>query len=146
MERTLAIIKPDALCQRVVGKVISLIEESGLKIVALKMVFLNKKSAEEFYKEHKGKPFYIPLVDFMTSNPCIPIIIEGKNAIKRLRKLCGKTNPIEAKYQTIRRMYARDGRHNIIHASDSKKSAKREINFFFSKKEIFHWQKKNYKI
>jgi len=145
-EETLVIIKPDTLCQRVVGKVISIIEENGLKIKGLKMIKLNKKDAKNFYIEHKGKDFYTPLVNFMSSNPCIVMVVSGNNAIKKLRKIAGKTDPKEAKPMTIRRMFARDGRHNIVHASDSKKSAKREIKFFFKRNEIFDWKYINYKL
>ncbi|HLD29349.1 MAG TPA: nucleoside-diphosphate kinase [bacterium] len=145
-ERTLIIVKPDAICQRVVGKIIGIIEEQGLRILALRMLRLKPGPAQKFYRDHKGKHFYKPLVYFMSSNPVIPAVVEGAGAIKKMRELCGRTNPVEAKPMTIRRMFARDNRHNIIHASDSPASAKREIAFFFSSSEIHNWKPINYHL
>jgi len=145
LERTAVIIKPDALCKKIAGRVITTFEEQGFKIVACKMVFLTREKAEEFYEEHKGKEFYEPLVNFMSSNPCLVMVLEGKNAIQKIRDIAGNTDPQEAKEGTLRRLFAQDNRHNVVHAADSAKSAKREIKFFFSEKEIYHWEQKIYK-
>ncbi len=147
MERTLIIIKPDAFSKKVVGKVISKFEEAGLKLVASKMIKMNTAQAERFYLEHKGKDFYDPLVIFMSSNPVMVIVLEGKDAIKEARLVIGATDPVEAAEGTVRNKWAQDGRHNIIHGSDSEKSAAREIGFFFSDtSEIYEWEEREYKI
>ena len=146
MQKTLIIIKPDALVLGLAGRIISMLEKNRLRIIGLKMARLNRKTARRFYGAHKGKPFYVPLVEFMTSNPCFLMVLEGKDAIKRARKLMGKTNPAEAKPGTIRKLYATDNRHNVIHGSDSPESAEREVKFFFSKKELHGWKNKTYRI
>jgi len=146
MQRTLIIIKPDALVLGVLGRIISMLEKNGLRIAGLKMLRLNKRQARSFYRVHKGKPFYKPLVEFMTSNPCFVMVIEGKAAISRSRKLMGNTNPVEAGPGTIRKLYATDNRHNAIHGSDSPGNAVKEVNFFFKKKELHGWKKKIYRI
>jgi len=146
MEKTLFIIKPDALSKGFAGKILDEIQKKGFKIAAMKMVKLSKKQAQNFYMEHKGKRFYKPLVEFMASNPCVVCVLERKSAIKFLRKITGTTDPKNAKKGTLRKKYAQDGRHNAVHASDSLKSAKREISFFFNKNEIFSWKKKKYPV
>jgi len=146
MEKTLFIIKPDALSKNFLGEILDEIQKKGFKIIAMKMVKLSKKKAQNFYMEHKEKPFYKPLVEFMSSNPCVVCVLERKNAVKFLRKITGATDPRNAKKGTLRKKYAQDGRHNAVHASDSLKSAKREINFFFKKSEIFLWKKKRYPV
>ena len=111
--------------------------ENGLKIVAQKMIKLTKEQAESFYQEHKGKEFFDPLVEFMTSGPVIVQVLEGEDAIKKNRKIMGKTNYVEAEEGTIRKMFATSIRENCVHGSDSPENAKREISFFFSELEIF---------
>jgi nucleoside-diphosphate kinase len=145
LHRTLVIIKPDALSKKVTGKVIAKFEDEGFRIIACKMVLLSREKAEEFYKEHKGKEFYEPLVNFMSSNPCLVMVLEGENAIQKIRDIAGDTDPQKAKEGTLRRLYAQDNRHNILHAADSIKSAEREIKFFFSESEIYHWEERIYK-
>ena len=141
MERTLAIIKPDAVAKNFTDKILAQIEGNGLQIIASKMMHLSKEKAEEFYSEHAERPFYKSLVDYMTSGPVMIKIFEGENAITSLRNIMGATIPSEAKKGTIRNLYANfeavNGTYqNAIHGSDSKASAEREINFFFSKNEI----------
>lgn len=137
MERTLSIIKPDAVKRNLSGKINAIFEENGLKIVAQKMILLTKKQAEEFYAIHKGKPFYEPLVDFMISSPVIVQVLEGNNAIEKNREIMGKTNFVEAAEGTIRKLFATSVRENCVHGSDSIENAKMEICFFFNKLEIF---------
>lgn len=146
MERTLIIIKPDALVLGNVGKIISMLENGRVKITALKLVRLTKKDAREFYSVHRGKPFYKPLVKFMTSNPCFVMVVQGSNAVKSMRKLMGNTNPLLAEKGTIRKLYATDNRHNAIHGSDSVVNAEKEIKFFFKENELKRWKKRSYKI
>lgn len=137
MERTLSIIKPDAVKRNLSGKINAMFEEKGLKIIAQKMILLTKKQAEEFYSVHKGKPFYEPLVDFMIASPVIVQILEGENAIQKNREIMGKTNYVEAAEGTIRKLFATSIRENCVHGSDSIENAKVEIEFFFNKLEIF---------
>lgn len=145
MERTLVIIKPDALSKRIMGRVVTTFEENGFKIVACKMVLLTRERAEEFYEEHKGKDFYEPLVNFMSSNPCLVMVLEGEKVTQRIRDIAGNTDPEKADKGTLRRLYAQDNRHNIVHAADSIRAAKKEIGFFFSEKEIYRWEEKVYR-
>jgi len=145
LERTLVIIKPDAFSKKIVGRVVTTFEEKGFKIVGCKMVLLTRDRAEEFYEEHKGKEFYEPLVNFMSSNPCLVMVLEGDNATQKIRDIAGNTDPQKAERGTLRRLYAQDNRHNIIHAADSNESAEREVKFFFSEDEIHHWEEKVYK-
>lgn len=147
LERTLIIIKPDTFSKKLAGKVIAELEEAGLKPVGAKMILLNTEQAKKFYAEHKGKDFYELLVEFMTSNPVMVIVFEGEDAISRARTLMGATDPANAEEGTIRRRWAQDGRHNIIHGSDSVQSAGREIEFFFpDSQHIFPWEDKEYKF
>ena len=141
LERTLAIIKPDAVAKNFIGKILAQIEENGLHIIASKMTHLSKEEAEEFYSEHSKRPFYNSLVKYMSSGPVMVQIFEGENAIEALRNIMGATKPIEAKKGTIRNLYANhepvNGTYeNAIHGSDSIQSAGREINFFFTNSEI----------
>lgn len=145
MERTLVIIKPDALSKRIMGRVVTTFEENGFKIVACKMVLLTRERAEEFYEEHKGKDFYEPLVNFMSSNPCLVMVLEGEKVTERIRDIAGNTDPEKAEEGTLRRLYAQDNRHNIVHAADSPRAAEKEIRFFFSEKEIYRWEEKVYR-
>ena len=136
MERTLSIIKPDAVSRNITGKVNAMIENEGLKIVAQKMICLTTKQAEEFYAEHKGKPFFENLVGFMTSAPVVVQVLQGENAVANYRKIMGATNPAVAEEGTIRRTFALSIDKNTVHGSDSVDSAKREIGFFFSELDI----------
>ena len=132
MEQTLAIIKPDAFNNRVVGKIIAMIEEQGLRIVAMAMRRLSAEQTRRFYAVHDGKPFFEPLVDFMSSGPCLTMVLEGDNALQRWRTLMGPTDPSKAPDETIRRRYGTDVRFNAVHGSDSAKNARTEIGFFFA--------------
>lgn len=134
--RTLAILKPDCVRKNIVGEVISKITSAGFKILAMKMVKLNNETAGGFYEIHKGKPFYNDLLKFMTSGPCIPMVLEKENAVEDFRKLIGATNPGNAEEGTIRKLYADNIEQNITHGSDSNENAAKEISHFFSRKEL----------
>lgn len=131
MEQTLLLIKPDAVERNLVGKIISRIEESTLRILDMKTVLLTREKTENFYAEHKGKDFYNRLIDYMADKKVVALKLEGLDAIATLRKLVGTTDPKEAKKNTIRADYGLGTPQNSVHASDSPSSAKREINFFF---------------
>lgn len=136
LERTLAIIKPDAVAKNVIGKILSMMEEAGLCLVATRMAHLSGTEAEAFYSEHQGRQFYRPLIDFMISGPVMLCVAEGEDAIQVLRGLMGATNPAEAEKGTIRHLYANhafNGKvyENAIHGSDNAANAAREIDFFF---------------
>lgn len=135
MEQTLAIIKPDAVKKNVIGDVLNRIENDGLEIKTLKMIQLRDTQAEEFYAEHKGTDFFAGLIEFMTSAPVVPAVVQGEDAISRLRTLMGETDPSEAAPGTIRAELADGLPNNIIHGSDSPESAERELSFFFSEAE-----------
>ncbi|XRO77307.1 nucleoside-diphosphate kinase [Methanocaldococcus sp. 10A] len=136
-ERTFVALKPDAVKRKLIGKIIERFENKGLEIIAMKMIKLDRKMAEKYYEEHKGKKFYEGLINFMTSGRMVVMVIEGKNAISVVRKMIGKTNPTEAEPGTIRGDFALTTPDNVIHASDSKESAEREIKLFFKEDEIF---------
>lgn len=136
VERTLAILKPDCVRKNLVGTVIGHIENAGFKILAMKKTRLSKESAGEFYAIHRGKPFYEGLIEFMSSGPCVPIVLEKENAVEDFRTLIGATDPKEAEQGTIRKLYADNKGENIVHGSDSVENGKIEIAFFFSTKEI----------
>jgi len=135
-ERTLGIIKPDGISKNLIGEVIKRLEGENLKIVAMKMIKMNKEEAKGFYKVHEGKPFYESVTDFMSSGPCVVMVLEGEDAIKRYRKLMGATDYREAEEGTIRREFATDIEKNIVHGSDSKETAHFEISYFFNEFEI----------
>lgn len=135
-ERTLSIIKPDAVAKNVIGKIYSRFEDAGLKIVAAKMQQLSQEQAEGFYAEHKARPFFKDLVSFMTSGPVVVQVLEGANAIAMNRDLMGATNPKEAAAGTIRADFASSIDANAVHGSDSPESAAREIAYFFSAEEV----------
>ncbi len=137
IERTLVIVKPDAVAKGVAGKIISRFEKAGLKILAAKMVHLTKEQAAGFYLIHKGRPFYASLCTFMTQGPSIPMVLEGENAISRVRDLMGATDPSKAAAGTIRRELASSIESNAVHGSDSLESAAFEIPYFFETLEIF---------
>ena len=136
MERTLAILKPDCVRKNLVGELISRIEKAGFKILAFKKVRLNGVTAGGFYAVHKGKPFYEDLVKFMSSGPCVPMVLEKMNAVSDFRTLIGATDPAEASPGTIRKMFADNKGENMVHGSDSVENGKIEIAYFFSEKEI----------
>lgn len=136
VERTLSIIKPDAVAKNVIGKIVSRFEDAGLQVVAAKMIQLSRSQAEGFYAEHKERPFFGPLVDFMTSGPVIVQVLEGENAIKLNRELMGATNPAEAASGTIRADFAKSIDANAVHGSDSAVSAAREVAYFFAASEL----------
>ncbi|RDH42972.1 nucleoside-diphosphate kinase [Zooshikella ganghwensis] len=136
VERTLSIIKPDAVSKNVIGKIFSRFEEAGLKIVATKMLHLSKEQAEGFYAEHKERPFFNDLVAFMTSGPVVVSALEGENAIVKNRELMGATNPQEAAAGTIRAEFASTIDENAVHGSDSETSAAREVAYFFNSDEV----------
>ena len=136
VERTLSIIKPDAVANNVIGEIYNRFEKAGLKIVASRMVHLSKEKAEGFYAEHKERPFFNDLVAFMTSGPVVVSTLEGENAIAHHRELMGATNPAEAAEGTIRADFAKTIDENAVHGSDSPTSAAREVAYFFEEAEI----------
>ncbi len=136
IERTLSIIKPDAVAKNVIGKIISRFEQEGLNVIAAKMLCLPRSQAEGFYAEHEGKPFFRDLVDFMTSGPVVVQVLEGDNAIEKNRSLMGATNPKEAEAGTIRADFADTIDANAVHGSDSPESAQREVSYFFKEDEL----------
>lgn len=136
IERTLSIIKPDAVAKNVIGEIVGRFEKAGLKIVAAKMLHLSQQQAEGFYAEHKGRGFFSDLVTFMTSGPVVVQVLEGDNAIARNRELMGATNPKEAAAGTIRADFADTIDANAVHGSDSATSAEREVAYFFQPSEI----------
>jgi len=136
MERTLSIIKPDAVSRNLTGAILKMIQDSGLKIVALKMLQLTKAEAEGFYAVHKERPFFADLVAFMTSGPVVISILEGDDAIARYRKLMGATNPEKAEAGTIRKTYAINIEKNSVHGSDAPETAAFETAYFFSTLEM----------
>lgn len=137
MKRTLVLIKPDAVKQGRMGRVISRFEEKGLRITALKMVCLNREEGARFYSVHKDKPFYDSLTDFISSGPIVAMILEGEEAISLVREMMGATDPAKAAEGTIRREMGTNVERNAVHGSDSPSSAAFEIPFFFNEMEIF---------
>lgn len=136
MERTLSIIKPDGVAKGLIGEVIKRFEKAGLRIVAMKMIWMTKKEAEGFYAVHRGKSFYDSLTNFMSSGPCVVMVLEGPQAISKNRELMGATNPKEAAPGTIRREFASSIEQNIVHGSDAPATAAFEISYFFNALEI----------
>ena len=132
IERTLSIIKPDAVAKNVIGEIISRFEKNNLKIIAAKLITLSASDAGGFYAEHEGKPFYDDLIEFMTSGPVFVQVLEGEDAISKNRELMGNTDPSKADSGTIRADFAQTIDANAVHGSDSEISAEREIVFFFS--------------
>ena len=137
MEKTLVLIKPDAIANKHIGDIIKRYEDEGFKISAMKLMQMTPKLASIHYAEHIEKPFYPGLVEFMTSAPIVAMVVTGDNAIARVREINGATNPANAAEGTIRKLYAEDGSKNAVHASDSTESAAREISIFFNASEIF---------
>ena len=145
MTLTLSIIKPDAIKRNLSGEINSMIEKSGLKIVAQKMLHLSIEDAKNFYSVHKERAFFSDLCDFMISGPIVIQVLQGKNAIQAYRELMGTTNPSNADDGTIRKKYGLSVEENSVHGSDSDENAKIEIDFFFSKREIFFQSDSNKK-
>ena len=136
VERTLSIIKPDAVAQNVIGEIETRFERAGLRVVAMKMRHLSREDAEGFYAEHRERGFFDALVSFMTSGPVVLQVLEGEDAIRRNREIMGATNPEEALAGTLRADYAETIDANAVHGSDAPETAKREIEYFFSDSEI----------
>ncbi len=136
MNRTFSIIKPDATKRNITGAINKLIEENGLIIVAQKRIKLSKDKAEGFYSVHKDKPFFIDLIDYMTSGAVIVQVLKGNNAVEQYRKIMGATNPDNAEIGTIRKQFALNIQENSVHGSDSKENAEIEIKYFFDETEI----------
>lgn len=135
---TLTIIKPDAFGANKAGKIIALLEEKGFKVKAARVMQLTTKQAGEFYAVHRERPFYGELVQFMTSGPCMPLVLEKANAVLALRDAIGATDPAEAAAGTVRKLYAESKGRNAIHASDSDENAAREARFFFAETELIY--------
>jgi nucleoside-diphosphate kinase len=137
VERTLTIIKPDAIAKNVAGQIIARFEQNGLKVLAARLIHLTPPQAGGFYIVHKERPFYASLCAFMTQGPCMPIVLEGESAIARLRDLMGATDPAKAAPGTIRKDFASSIEANAVHGSDSPESAAFEIPYFFGAMEIY---------
>ncbi len=135
-ERTFSIIKPNAVKKNVVGAIVQKFEENGLRIAALRMTRLDRSKCEEFYAEHKARPFFGELVSFMTSGPVVIICLAGENAVEKNRILMGATDPAKAAVGTLRRLFGDNVGENAVHGSDSHASAERELSLFFEKSEI----------
>ncbi|WP_022669644.1 nucleoside-diphosphate kinase [Hippea alviniae] len=136
LERTLSIIKPDAVKAKNAGKIIEMLESNGFSIIGMKKIHLTKEQAKKFYIVHKDRPFYDSLTDFMSEGPIIVMVLEKDNAIEDYRKLMGATNPEDAEEGTIRKLFGTNIERNAVHGSDSKESASYEIGFFFNELEL----------
>lgn len=136
IQRTLSIIKPDAVARSLQGEILAMIQRAGLRIVAMKMIRLTKAQAEAFYAVHKARPFYDELVSYMASGPVVCSVLEGEDAVATYRTLMGATDPAKAAEGTIRRLYAQSLDANAVHGSDAPETAAQEIAFFFSQTEI----------
>ncbi|NIO15800.1 MAG: nucleoside-diphosphate kinase [Deltaproteobacteria bacterium] len=136
MERTLSIVKPDGVERGLIGEVIARFEKEGIKIVAIKMVKMEKAQAEGFYAVHEGRPFFNSLTTFMSSGPIVALVLEGEGVIAKNREIMGATDPAEAAAGTIRADFASEIEKNIVHGSDSPETAQKEIAFFFSELEV----------
>ncbi|MFH1127098.1 MAG: nucleoside-diphosphate kinase [archaeon] len=141
MERTLILLKPDAVQRGIIGDILSRFEHKGLKIAGLRMLWISHALAEKHYKEHAGKPFYGSLLDFIKSGPVVALVLEGDDAIATIRKMVGATNPLDAAPGTIRHDFGMHTGRNLIHASDSKKSSEKEISLFFDIDEIMEYDR-----
>ncbi len=134
-------VKPDGVQRNLVGEIIARFEKRGIKIAALKMLRISRELAEKHYGEHKGKPFFEPLVDFITSGPVVAMVLEGKDVVSTARDMMGATNPLKAAPGTIRGSYGMDVGRNVVHGSDSPESAAREIALFFAPEEVIDYNK-----
>jgi nucleoside-diphosphate kinase len=137
MERTFSIIKPNAVRKGVIGPIVARFEAEGLKISAMRMTHMSRAEAEGFYAEHIGKPFFEGLMAFMTSGPCVVMVLEGEGAILRNREIMGATNPANAAEGTLRKLYADSLTENAVHGSDAPETAAREIAWFFPASQVF---------
>jgi nucleoside-diphosphate kinase len=136
IERTLSIVKPDATRKNLIGKIVARFEESGLRIAAMRKVHLSRREAEGFYAVHSARPFFGELCDFMTSGPCVVMVLEGEGAVLKNREIMGATNPANAAPNTIRKLYADSVGENAVHGSDSAENAAIEVAYFFRSTEI----------
>ncbi len=136
IERTLAILKPDCVEKQIEGKVVSAIQNAGFSVVAMRTVRLTAETAGGFYTVHRGEPFFPSLLEYMSSGPCVAMVLEKENAVADFRTLIGATDPTQAAPGTIRKQFAESKERNIIHGSDSPENAKIEINYFFSAREL----------
>ena len=141
MQQSYVMVKPDGVQRNLVGEVISRMEKRGLKILALKMYTIPKETARAHYAEHEGKPFFQSLLDFITSGPSVSMVVQGRNAVSVIRTMVGATNPSEAAAGTVRGDFGLDTGRNIVHASDSTESAKREISIHFSESDISEYSR-----
>lgn len=141
MDRTYVMVKPDGVQRNLVGEIIARFEKRGIKIAALKMLRISRELAEKHYGEHKGKPFFEPLVDFITSGPVVAMVLEGKDVVSTARDMMGATNPLKAVPGTIRGSFGMDVGRNVVHGSDSPESAAREIGLFFAPEEVMDYNK-----
>lgn len=138
IEKTFSIVKPNAVVDNNIGNIIGRFEKEGLRVAAARFAKLSKEKAEGFYIEHKERPFFNSLVNFMTSGPVLLMVLEGENAVEKNREIMGATNPKDAKEGTIRKLYAASIEANAVHGSDSAASAQREIAYFFEKNEVIN--------
>ena len=138
ISRTLAIIKPDAFGSGKAGRIVAHLEDAGFRILGLRVLKLTEAQAGAFYEVHRERPFFGPLTKFMTSGPCMPMVLERDDAVAALRRTIGATDPAEAEAGTVRKLYAESKERNAIHASDSDENAETEIAFFFPATEILH--------
>ena len=136
MERTLLIVKPDAVAKNVIGEIIRRLEEKSFRVIELQLMRLTRAQAAEFYAVHRERPFYNNLLDFMTSGPCVPVVLERDNAVAFLREAIGSTNPEEAAEGTIRKAFATNVQNNAVHGSDSLENAAKEVAFFFGEQAL----------
>lgn len=141
MEQTYVMIKPDGVQRNLIGHIITRFENKGLKIVGLKMLQISRELAERHYGEHKGKPFFDPLVEYIISGSVVAMVLEGKDAVNTAREMMGATNPLKAVPGTIRGTYGMDIGRNVIHGSDSPESADREVKLFFSPEELAEYKR-----
>ena len=139
MEKTLSIVKPDGVQKHLIGEVIKRFESHGLKVIALKMISMDKKEAEGFYAVHRGKPFFESLTTFMSSGPSVVMVLEGEGAISKTRELMGATDPQQSKEGTLRRQFATHVEKNVVHGSDAPETAAFEIKYFFNSLEMFEY-------
>jgi nucleoside-diphosphate kinase len=140
IERTFSMIKPDAVERGLTGQVITRLEAKGLKVVAMRMIKIDNKRAKKLYEVHKGKPFYDGLIEYAMSGPVVTMILEGEDAVRRLRQVIGATDPSKAEPGTVRRDFGITVLKNVIHASDSPENAEREMRIFFKKSEILSYE------
>lgn len=141
MQRTLVLVKPDAVQRGLIGEVIKRLEQRGLKVVAMKLIHMDEALAKRHYAVHEGKPFFTRLVGFITSSPVVAAVVEGEKAVELLRYTMGATDPATAQPGTIRGDLASDIEHNVIHGSDSEENAEKEIELFFSAEEVLSYSR-----